>query len=75
MWAGDVVFFKEKSDDHWAAAEYVEDGTVVIDGDRHNAVRVFLFASADITDAAGEPLYEEDYPFDAAHCARILLID
>lgn len=63
------------SDDHWAAAEYTEDGHVVIDGERRKAVRVFLFSAVDITDETGEPIPDEDYPWDAKHCARILLLD
>lgn len=63
------------SDDHWAACEYIEDGYVTIDGVRREAVRVFLFSAGDITDDSGEPMMEEDYPWDAEHCARILLSD
>jgi hypothetical protein len=55
--------------DHGFAEEWLEPGTVVIDGQARPAVRVFLFDESDITEQA------EDYPWDAEHCARILLRD
>jgi hypothetical protein len=55
--------------DHGYAEEWLELGTVVVDGERRPAVRVFLFDDSDIAEQA------EDYPWDADHCARILLRD
>jgi len=64
------------SDDFWADAEYHEPGYITIDGDRLNAVRVYLFELSDmVSDDAGGRLSEEDYPWDAKHCARILIRD
>lgn len=61
--------------DHWAAAEYTESGSVVINGETRPAVRVYLFADGDILDDDGEPRAAENYPWDAEHCARIRLTD
>ena len=63
------------SDDFWADADYKEPGYITINGERLSAVRVFLFELSDMTDDAGEARQEEDYPWDAKHCARILLRD
>jgi hypothetical protein len=63
------------SDDFWAECEYLERGEIVVAGEKRPAERVFLFSDADIHSDDGEPLAEEDYPWDAEHCARILLRD
>lgn len=55
--------------DHGYDEEWLEPGTVVVDGKSRQAVRVFLFDDFDIAEQA------EDYPWDADHCARILLRD
>lgn len=55
--------------DHGFAQEWIEPGHITIDGERRPARLVYLFSDADCRDEAA------DYPWDAAHAARILLAD
>lgn len=59
------------SDDHGAAEEWAEPG--LYDGKPCRAI--YLFDDEDITDLEGDPLQEEDYPWNTAHMARIILDD
>ena len=38
-----------------------------------NAQMIYLFDEDDITNSDGEPLEAEFYPWDADHCARVIL--
>ena len=55
--------------DHGAAEEWEEPGHIVIAGERRPCRAVYLFDADEIGDDA------ENYTWDAAHCARVLLSD
>lgn len=57
------------SDDHGYAEEWAEPGTVTIDGEQRPCRAIYLFTPNDVREQA------EDYPWDAAHIARIVLND
>ena len=61
------------SSDHGAAEEWGEAGHIVIDGEKLSCRAMYIFDDADITDIDGAPLDASDYPFNAAHVARIRL--
>jgi len=60
------------TDDFWASAEYIERMIDKKTGKRYDVV--YLFEKADMTDADGEPIYEEDYPWDEEHVARVFAV-
>lgn len=59
----------EGSVDHGVAEEWAEPGSIILDGESRPAQRCYLFDADEVCDEA------EDYPWDAEHCARILLTD
>lgn len=60
------------TDDFWASAEYIERMVDSTTGKRYDVV--YLFEDADMTDADGEPLEEENYPWDDNHIARVFAV-
>lgn len=60
------------SQDHGFAEEWAE-SAVMPDG--RKCSRIYLFESSEIVNDDGEPLEAENYPWDDAHVARILLAD
>lgn len=54
--------------DAWATSEYYQ--PTVVDGLHYDLV--FLFDDNDMSDADGEPLDEEFFPWDAEHCVRAI---
>jgi hypothetical protein len=57
------------SSDHGFAEEWAEPGCVLINGELRPAQAIYLFTADEINSDANR------YPWDAAHVARILLLD
>lgn len=57
------------SADHGFAEEWAEPGTVVIDGETLRASRIYLFEAEEVTEDA------DNYPWDDAHVARVIVLD
>lgn len=59
------------SDDHGYAEEWAEPGYVSIEGEKHEATRMYLFRDEELAEFE-EP---ENYPWDQEHVPRIILKD
>lgn len=62
----------EGSEDAGYAQEWCERARLP---DGRNCLRVYLFSSSDLVDGNGDPLVDEDLPWDDDHVVRIRLID
>lgn len=60
------------TNDHWAAEEWVADGTTP---DGHKCQVFYLFSSDEIITEDGESLDADCYPWDAEHVSRVVLAD
>jgi len=59
------------SEDHGYAEEWQEPAAMP-NGDR--CLKMYLFASDEITNEDGEPLQPEDYPWDDEHVRRVVIV-